>query len=174
MRLFYTGATALDRPQENPNISLGGFKSSTVIPNGRKNALFSDIDYVQKHEGLFDIRGVVLKNETGAQVANITLYFDPDPNPTATYEIIAVTVAANGSMESINDGKSLPYVGTFVSATGVANKVTLATTLADKGLIGLWVKRTIVKQNHATCEELEAQTTPDPTLEELKIVIEFI
>ena len=85
MRFYYTGAINFDGSQENQNASLGGYKSSSFVPNSRKNALFSEISYQEQKNGSDEIRGVVLKNETGATINDLSLYFIPDNTGTETF-----------------------------------------------------------------------------------------
>ena len=296
MKLYYTGAPIKNIPQGNPNQSLGGFKSSTLVPNARKNALFSDISMEQYNEGDRELRGLILKNETGAVVSNITAYFNPDYNGITTfdllnivsvayfsitgtfgeivkliipsntvdsfhldlynrvvdggvgggdfytldlfdgtttvngvildvisssivgtnaeiifeapnytslglvfattvidttvsqnyvftslnkvedrgnYEIAAVT-AVNNKIESVNDGSSLPFVGTFVKANGYANRVTLVSSIPIDGEIGLWITRTISIKAKTDCKDLEAEQASQSKVETMNLIIDFV
>lgn len=297
MKLYYTGAPIANMVQENPNQSLGGCKSSTGVPNGRKNSLFSDIATEQLNNGDRDIRGLILKNETGNTVNSITAYFQPDytgvtnldlsnivsepifsisgtlgeivkltipsstvdpshldlynrvsegkvgggdfwtvnlidiaptqaigvildvksasivgsdaeiifeaPNYTSLgllfatttidivpvanytftsldkvtdggdYEIAAVTVN-NDKIESVNDSKSLPYVGTFTKANGIANRVLLVNSMLDLGQIGLWIIRNVSIKPKTACEDLEAEKENQLKIETMNLVIDYV
>ena len=63
MRLFYTGATEYLEPQNSPRLSIGGFVSSSPLPNDILNGIFGSISDYKAVNGLKEVRGVVLKNE---------------------------------------------------------------------------------------------------------------
>lgn len=73
MKLLFSGATHLQAAQPDRNKSLGGYMSSTPIPNGKINALFSPISlYAQKNASV-EVIGIFLLNDTNAAITGITL-----------------------------------------------------------------------------------------------------
>lgn len=153
MFFYYTGSVDLDQPQPSPLSSLGGYKSSSRVPNDDYNNLFSDSGYSDEVDGAENVIGIVLKNELGATKTNITLFVDVDVADTTKYYVAAVTMP-QGIMETINSTTSKPYLGAFVDITGVANRATLSASLENGGLIGLWIKRVIPKKESTTCDAL--------------------
>jgi len=106
MRLFFTGAAVALATQENAKASLGGYLSSTPVPNGRKNGLFSDQDSQQQLKSAFNMRGVILKNETGGGITNVYLYSVPDSNGSTTFDLPNATsvgyfAVSGGSGETV-------------------------------------------------------------------------
>lgn len=173
MRLFYTGASLKDGVQNSPHSSLGGFVSSSVVPNGKANALFPDLDLQDLNDGLEDIIGVVLKNETGATVTNLRVYSVENTDNYGTFELAAVSVNSNGSIEIINDRKSLPYTGTFFNIVGVANERVLVASLDNDAMIGLWIRRIVAPVTQPTCDELFDNATTISDTESLQIVFNY-
>jgi hypothetical protein len=46
-------------------------------------------------------------------------------------------------MEQINSIRSGPYIGTFVEANGIGNKVLISASFPTDNYIGLWIRRVI-------------------------------
>lgn len=174
MRLFYTGAQVKDASQSNPLQSLGGFVSSSVVPNNKLNSLFPNLDSNDLSEGLEDIIGVVLKNETGATVTNLRIFAELIPDNNAKFELAAVSLNSNGFMELVNDRKSLPYLGTFYDIMDVVNERVISASFDNNEMIGLWIKRIVEKTKPKTCDELyESFGDEIDTKETLKFVINY-
>jgi hypothetical protein len=45
MKIYYTGATKANQPQQQTNLSLGGYASSTQVPNNQLSAMFPTESY---------------------------------------------------------------------------------------------------------------------------------
>jgi hypothetical protein len=146
MRFFYTTTTGADKENFNPLLSLGGYQSSPV-PNTRNNNLFSDITQLSILQNEPSYIGLFLQNTTGADVANIKLWFEYPENCYSKIEIAAVLPSldpeGNPIIENINNIHSQPYDGDFYESNGQDNAVDLG-ELANNGLLGIWFKRTIL------------------------------
>jgi len=177
MRLFYTGASIKNGTQENPLQSLGGFLSSTVVPNNRKGSTFPDLDLLDLDKDIEHVMCFILKNETTQSIQDVKIYSELIQGQRAKYELAAVTVNGNGSVERVNDLKSSPYVGTFFDISGIAEEVTLVSTLVEGGMIGLWIRRKIDKIDKKTCKDLyedyKNKVSLDEEFEKFKLVINF-
>jgi hypothetical protein len=112
MKLYYSGATTLNTPQTDVNKSLGGFMSSSEVPNGRLNNIFNDISSVSRQYAYNEIKGIFLKNTTGSTVNNVLLYTVPKSELGFTMEVAAAT-AISGKMEQIIVSRDLPLYGDF-------------------------------------------------------------
>lgn len=161
MRFFYSGAPDFLEVQGDPRISLGGNRSSTVVPNNSLSNVFDAISLTQERQGSELVRGLFLVNELGVDLQNLYAYFTYDTPNLATFEFAVVTT--NGErMEQIGNSHSTPYVGTFVSADGVANKVLVIPTLLDGQVIGVWFKRVVVATPATACQVLYDEFIADP------------
>ncbi len=165
MRLFYTGASSFDVEQKDPNKSLGGWISSTPIPNGMKSNLFGSISSYTSDQLFREVIAIALKNVTTETVNDIEIYFTPDPNdPISKYKIAAVQVTECSTcenqyyMENIDSNKQLPYYATFYEATGEDNAVNVGNLEAGK-YIGLWIMREIDLE--ATSQQKSCDTLND-------------
>lgn len=151
MFLYYTGADTVEQAQTQIQRSLGGNKSSTRIPNGALNNLFSNIPAAGKEE----IIGVVLKNETGVAVSDVTIFADLPVGSDVQFLVSAVTLNS-GVMEQLSNNQSIPYIGSLVDMTGAANTRTLAADLGIGEQIGLWIKIVAPQKIVPSCDQLYA------------------
>lgn len=154
MRLFYSGADVVDNPQADPRISLGGFLSSTVVPNDFLGNLFDDISLYTLKKGAIYTKAVFLKNETGQVVNDLEAYFEQNISSEylAQFQIGASTALNNEQIEQIGNSRSVPYSVQFFSANGVANKVLLTNQIPIDGVIGIWIKRIIEATPSPECD----------------------
>lgn len=162
MRLFFTGASKGDEPQPSPSLSLGGYVSSSPLPNGAINNLFGSISQYGKELKSKEVRAIVLKNETLA-ITNPTLFYDNvSEEPITNYRFAFVTLAEDECgwyMERISQGDSLPINATFIDPRTESNAVSLG-AIPVGGYMGIWVERTynVAGINTAdSCENLLAK-----------------
>lgn len=179
MYLYYTGAKQYLGDQGKKEYSLGGFVSQTKIQNAELGNLFSSISLLDIEQAKRNVIGIVLKNELGVNVKDVMLYFDSPADAFCKFEVAAVALASDTKvqyyMEEISNNESLPYNATFYSADGTVNSVNLG-DLADTGMIGLWIKRTIDKPAVAalfTDAAIKARTTALLTQEDIVLKLDW-
>lgn len=156
MQLYYSGAYAAGKPQTEGTKSLGGYPSTTLIPNGGLNNVFDPITRSYVKGMIPSIRLIVLKNTTGSTVNDISIY--TMSGDLATYKIAAVapTVDSCGNkvFESIPDGNTLPYQAILETHEGSGQAETVD-TLAANDLIGIWIERDLTPDAYT---ELDGKT----------------
>lgn len=162
MELFYTGAKKFLDEQKKAELSLGGFVSSTKVPNDFFGNLFGEVSAYTIDKNSRETIAIVLQNTTGADVIDVLLHFIFPVGTFVKVEVASVqlTQDTEGSfcMEKIENMRALPFVGTFFEANGIGNAVNLG-NLADKAFLGLWLQRTLVpdiKKDNFECAALEA------------------
>lgn len=145
MILLNTGALSANAPQINADKCLGGYPSSTGVPNGRLNNLFPNIsksDVLQKKSV---IRMIALKNTTGAAIPLVKIYTQSGTGH-VKMKIAAVASALDSNnnpvFESVFDGYSLPYQAELNYHEGVVNAIEVE-NLAANQIIGIWILREI-------------------------------
>lgn len=151
---YYTGAAEVNQPQTQVQRSLGGYKSSTRVPNASLNSLFLGIGQKQRLEGDEQIIGLILTNESGATITNLTMYATVPNGSPVTFQVAAVTLIDNNRIEQIPNNQASPYIGTLVEMTTIANIRTLAASLDNGASIGVWIRRTVTAQAVQTCDQL--------------------
>jgi hypothetical protein len=175
MKLYYTGSKIYLGTQPQKEFSLGGFVSSSIVPNGQFGNLFSDITKYTEGNELTEVIGLVLKNGTGNAVNDILFNFTLPENSSASYQIAVVQLAqdSNGNyyMEEISNQYSLPYYATFYDAV---SQINLGSLLVD-GMLGIWIKRTVTF-TASDCDQLfedfKAGTVPE-TKEQVGLVFDW-
>lgn len=146
MQLLYTGASIYNQAQTKKEYSLGGFVSSTVIPNSQLGNLFSMVSKYMIENDLFDIIAVVLKNDSLDKNYNINIWFEPPTGNHCDFEIapVALSQDSNGYyyMEQLSNNQSLPYNAIFYSCNGQINAMDIG-DLDSLEMMGLFIKRKI-------------------------------
>lgn len=148
MKLYYTTITGHLNENKIPSKSLGGYRSSTLIPNGMINSLFSDLSTFNIDSDKEEYIAVCLYNDSLTK-KQVYLWVEAEDENNPCYskiEIAAVTMPeVNGypMMEYVRSNSERPYVGEFVERT-VDNKADLGEIDTQTG-IGLWIKRSILK-----------------------------
>jgi hypothetical protein len=73
MKLLFSGAQNLNVEQNEINKSLGGFMSSTKIPNNKLNAIFSDLSQYDLKTKNKNVIGIFINNDTANDINNLTI-----------------------------------------------------------------------------------------------------
>ena len=163
---YYTGADAYNAAQTDKDKSLGGYVSSSPLPNDIVGALFGDISNYTISNKLRETKAVVLKNQTGSDATSITTWFENlSTHPYINLEIAAVSLyedttctPSKFSMEQIINMRATPISATFYSPSEVGSAVGLG-DLAPGEMIGIWIRMTLKPevQDYLTCENLASE-----------------
>lgn len=188
--LYYTGASKPEAIQDNPSLSLGGFKSSTQIPNGQIHNLFPKITQSVVMTNRKAIRMIVFHNQLTTTMNNIKLYIENSEHCKFTLVPIAPGFDSECNryfFEKVTDEQNLPYQGTLAEYTQAA-PFTIPTLEAGK-FIGVWIRRELDldkftdldkgKDINIPCEEmiamLQEQTAEDAVIveDQMKFFVEW-
>ena len=179
MNLFYSIISLEDQPQADPLMSLGGFVSSSQVPSGRTNALFSTISSYTIQQGREQYVCLILRNTTKKTASGIKFWFQFDPSQAYICKYrVAFTEAVDREFESTPDPFSKPVYAQFESCNGIDEAMALPDLEPDE-MIGIWVERSIDKtseelSNRNNCEWLfENRDREIETEETLDIKIDF-
>ena len=142
MRLYYTTITFDGDTQGKSEYSLGGFKSVTPIQNDLLGNLFSEISLYGIEKNSKEYIALILRNETGAEVDDVSIWFDYPLNTIVKLEV--APVAYTTQMEAVMTVNSQPFNATFYEANGHANAINIG-NLGINGMVGLWFKRFILQ-----------------------------
>lgn len=140
--LYYTGAAKPEEIQDNPSISLGGFKSSSQIPNGQIHNLFPKITQSVVMNNRKITRMIVFHNQLPVDMSNINLFIDNSDKCKFTLCVIAPGYDAQCDrffFEQITDERNLPYQG-VLEQHDETNPISIPTLQAGK-FIGIWIRR---------------------------------
>jgi len=143
MILLLSGATHKNAQQLDLNKSLGGLVSSTPVPNGRINGLFSDVSNYTINNNSVETVGVFLHNNTENDLANLTLQQIYEENNLCKFEFAVVSVTDTGAMELIGSRFEEPFYANWFEPT---DQTLVKDLFKSDELIGLWIRRSIIKQ----------------------------
>lgn len=181
MRFYYTGAVDFLDTQKDPFLSLGGYISSTVVPNNKLNNALSSISSYSKQKGESEIILIALKNELGIDISNISLWIDSEVNSSINLEIAVVkptlVPCADGDkykFEKISNSESEPYyVDEFSSIEGKDNALNISEIKKDSYL-GFWLKKTIKANSVIDCPPLSDIDDEQKIKETVTLNLEWI
>lgn len=123
MLLYLTGAeTSLAKSEENPQTdaarSLGGFISSTPVPNAALNSLFDMISSYTLEKKQKETIALGLINQLETAVKNVELKIVTDVDNVAIFKVAAVAVSSDKyRMESISSRYQEPMAAEFHDAS---------------------------------------------------------
>lgn len=125
MKFFYSGANNLDDPQTLPNKSLGGYRSSTVIPNGKVNSIFNDFSNYTIQNEVVETKAIFVKNTFDIKVTGVLIYALFPDNSKVLFQISA---QSGSNIEKLNSTLDIPYYSEFLDLNVVFSKTDLNIT----------------------------------------------
>lgn len=158
IRFYYTNSQDPNQPQTEPNKSLGGYVSSTPVPNDRSSALFGLVSSYDINQGGERIIAIAANNESQSTLNNLTFSFD-NKSSFAKFQFALVEVV-DDAMEQIAHADSMPFVGDFIEVlenTTLAPQAVVSELLPNQK-IGIWVKRVMEPQDLASCGDISDTT----------------
>lgn len=144
MILFYTGALKSDELQLDQSKSLGGYFSSSIVPNGVVSNIFSELTNTERLEKSESHRCIGLKNTFVQDVNNVSIYVDTESDSRCRYELgvqieLFTDNCDNVYTEIIQTERQLPYYVQF--ETYDSNTPLVIPTILPGQMVALWIKR---------------------------------
>lgn len=120
MMLYLTGANnslkiSESAPQNDPRLSLGGYVSSTPVPNSAINSLFDQISLLTLQNKPVECMAFALVNKSGKTVSDIEVKIAGSDDDICQFEIGAIKVN-DFQMESLHNRYQLPIGVSFHNA----------------------------------------------------------
>jgi len=177
---FFTGADSYLAAQPDKDKSLGGFVSSSPVPNDIIGALFTDVSFYTVTNNLRETKAIVIKNETGSLVTALTTWFENMAvSPFVELEIAAVALTEDTtctpstfSMEKISNVRGTPINATFYKPDTLLGAVNLG-NIANTEMLGLWLRMTLKDDIQDTYYSCDALNTSPLTETQDKVVWHF-
>lgn len=146
LKLYYTVSSGYLDIQGNYINSLGGFPSSTEVPNDVFDNLFDEISLSEIKDVKTQYRAIIIKNESEEIIENIELWFEKKDSNICSYQIGATLLSNDEQpfMEHIPSVYSKPLYTQLYDAT-IDSKVSIG-NLNPGQMIGLWLSRTVDKE----------------------------
>ena len=191
MKFYYTGAAKYNTEQRNPSLSIGGFVSSSEIPNDVVANLFGNISKLAEQNLQRQAILIAVKNTFNEKIQGVLFSFLVANWDKLITEFDIAFVASSKNecgdiyFDKINDSGAIPYV-TFETLSSSNYQFDLGDFEVGQ-VIGIWLVRKILKNKLTpiSCEQLYAnylntpyidpstgtQYNPDPQAEEESISI---
>jgi hypothetical protein len=116
MRWYYSGAKTLNGAQNTPSKSLGGYISSTMIPNSRIDSMFDELSCYTAQNGVLETKVFYIKNTTTDDVNDLNFFIVYPEDAKFLFKVAAVKA---NNVELLKTSSDIPYVGDFVEANVV-------------------------------------------------------
>lgn len=176
MKLYYTTVARQDAVQQKSSQSLGGFKSSNLIPNSAFSNLFSDLSLLVLDKNLPEYIGIMLVNERGNTVNNVKVWINNSIENICKFKLAVVEPNTRNEIEMIPSINSKPLYANFYDVNSEEVAIEIGSML-NNSMMGLWLERSInvdsdIYKNRNDCNYLQLIDTL-PTIEELEIKISF-
>lgn len=139
MKLLFSGADNFQSEQKDKNKSLGGNVSLTPIPNGKINALFSQISLYSKKNKSEENLAVFILNDTNSDINNLTIEnvyqkeLDKKVN-SSIFKFAAVEPNDENKIELIGSIKDFPFNANFFKCETIKESCILSINEFDENV----------------------------------------
>lgn len=165
MRFYYTVVSQPDIPQSDPASSLGGFKSSSAVPNADFGNLFSDVSSFTIQNGKSEYIGLILENILEETFNNLKIWIETPEDAVCSYRMAIGELSDDGELELIPTINSKPFVAEFQS-TSKEESIEIDGEFAPGSQVGVWIERSV--------KPLDTLLEPElPTIEECSLKLEY-
>lgn len=163
MNLYYTVSSGYNEAQPNPDRSLGGYKSSTLVGNDDFGNMFDEISIMTIRSGRDEYRAIIIRNDFATGVMNLTAKVILPESAICTYKLAVAPLTGMDKyrrrfMENVMTVNNKPFHATFMDIAPDA--VLEIGNLNPEEEIGLWICRHVDKE--AAKAQYENVCEPDP------------
>lgn len=176
--LYYTGSENPNESQTEIQKSLGGFISSTLIPNSSINSIFRDDSQFSKNKDTSEIICIAIKNESSEDLDDFTFYIDKvseDFIIEAAFVKPSSDNCGNLFFEKLKTQEHKPYYANFENVTGEDNAINIGKFTA-KSFLGLFISKKINKSisNNSQCKAIDFQNlTEEQKVESIDFIFSW-
>lgn len=146
MKLYFSDISQEGQPQSESRLSLGGYCSSTLVPSGQLNALFSEVSTYTLEKNRSEYIFIVIKNEFENVVKNPLLWIEKENSHICNFKFAIVEPMPSGEFESTQSPFNKPLYAEFYTADGKEDAIELP-SLNQGDILGLWIERSIDSEN---------------------------
>lgn len=151
--------------QADPNLSLGGAKSSNAVTSGQANNLWDDVSGAESQAGDVEFRGFYWHNNHGslALQSAVTWIDSLTSSADTEFDIALAAEAVGATMATIADESTVPASVTFTRPTSKATGLSIGNIPAGSHK-GVWIRRTVTAGAAAAADSgsvrVEGDTAP--------------
>lgn len=126
----------------DPNLSLGGIRSTTELSAVALNNLFDDVSEAEALAGAINYRCIYLMNTNNTDYINGVKIFIQSNTPSSATKIEIGLEGVKGTAQTIPDEVTAPTGIVFTLAANAGAALTIG-DLEDGEYMGVWLKRTV-------------------------------
>lgn len=139
-KIYYSGANENEQIQTSSHKSLGGYRSSVIVPNSRLSNVFDEVGIYDLMIGHNVCRCLYIRNEHSADsINNLTLYITGKKDFEKIKIGVSLPTAVDGQVQLLDNQDSIPYNVEFYEAYAVDDKLTLISELKKGEMLALWL-----------------------------------
>ncbi|KPJ92063.1 MAG: hypothetical protein AMS18_08170 [Gemmatimonas sp. SG8_17] len=151
LRFLYTGAVSHDAAQTDPDASLGGYRSSSVITSAADNNVFDDVSGGEASAGDTEYRAIAFHNNHGTlALSSGKVWISADTGNAEDDVSFGVETPSpnetSGSIQTIADESTAPSGISWSDATSKATGLSFPGSGSDVAAgdwFGIWLRRII-------------------------------
>ena len=189
--LYYTGAIQPNAIQDSPSKSLGGYVSSSVVPNDVINNLFSDIYWYDLKHNLKHIRVIAFLNTTDETLDDFTVHVNSHEDNVSKLKIGIIKNEVDEEcdvkyFETLPNATAVPQYVELKECEGAINSLMLS-DIPPNNYVGIFIQRELIPEKNPetegnegnSCDVMFDKYNEDPTGEveihkdEFEIVIRY-
>jgi hypothetical protein len=161
IQLLYTNSATPNAPQPSASASIGGYISSSSIPNDFLSNIFSEISALSKESNRKETILIALKNISQDTLDELTFSFElpqePYINVKVAFTLPSLDSCGEPIFEKIPNSSAIPLNANFLDVVNGSDFV--IGDIASNQIVGIWFTRTLsdFAKNIPTCEELSQQ-----------------
>jgi hypothetical protein len=170
LEIYYTGASESGKIQQIASQSLGGFISSSLIPNDMLGNLFSDVSQLALEKKSRSTRVIAIRNISDTPLEGLKVYTECDEGAVAGttigYEVPTIDGCPDICSEKLPKGDALPQRVEMKSAEGNPNAYALP-DIDSGNYLFIFVSRQITAStpSYTSDELLDQRENPPATSE---------
>lgn len=174
MIIYFSGAKNYLSDQRDINQSLGGYMSSTPIPNGRLNAIFDDLSEYKKNVDFKQVLAIFIHNDSENNITNLTIenfyqrMFAEKTN-LCDFEFSVIEPTNDGFIELIGNKNEEPYYVDWFSCESVKEFCKFKVT--TPGNIGEQIS---ILGNNVTLQQISTEHSTEMVYQAAKLNTDFV
>jgi hypothetical protein len=144
LKIYYSGGRESLAIQDSSLESLGGFRSSVLVPNGRIDSLFDEVGIQEATAGQDICRAIYLRNTSELDtIRHLFLFITGKKEYEQMKFGVSIPESDIAPVQMLQTQNEIPYNVEFLEAYEEAEKVELVEELLPGKSIVLWLNRII-------------------------------
>jgi hypothetical protein len=143
IKMYYSGASFLNAPQTDSSLSLGGYKSSSEVPNSSLNNLFPDVSGTDTFSGTTQYRAFFVINENYEIWQNPKTYVYQTTGGSYESVYFGLESSISGSIQTILNQNMSPTGIAWYNPTDLSGGISFS-DVPSQEYFGVWIKKEVL------------------------------